>query len=109
MDAAEPLDMETMLEVVKVTDNLERVVARLKTLGSNMSVIERPSLETLEHLPSKTRFLEPGSSPLGSSRPVPIALDLEEARDECRRCAARLDEILTKCWSDTEGEGDQSK
>jgi hypothetical protein len=106
METAEPLDENTMLEALKVADHLDRIAARLKELGSRLSTIERPSLEAMEHLPRGTQFLEPGSSPFDPPRPIPIGFDLEEARDECRFCAMRLDEILQKWYgSDEEGGG----
>lgn len=106
MDHCEPLDMNTMLEVTKIVDCLERTVARLKGLGSNLSGIESPSMEALEHLPLGTEFIEPGSSRLGPPRAVPIGMDLEEARDECGYCAARLGEILKNWWDrDPEKDG----
>lgn len=108
MESAEPLDMDTMLEVLKVADHLERVVALLKGLGSNMTTVESPSLEDLEHLPRDTRFFEPGSSPFGPPRPVPVGLDLEEARNECGYCEACLDKILKKWYGINEGGSDQS-
>lgn len=109
MEAAEPLDEKTMLEALKVADHLDRVAARLNGLGSHMSTIESPPLEVLEHLPRDTQFFEPGSSPFGPQGPVPIALDLEEARDVCAYCAARLDEILKKWWSTDEGGTEESE
>lgn len=109
MLAAEPLDKDTMLEALKIAEHLERVAAWLKGLGSNMSAIENPSLEALDHLPQGTKFFEPGSSPFGRPRPIPVGMDLEEARDECGYCAARLNEILQKWWNDAdEAEGDES-
>jgi hypothetical protein len=101
MDGTEPLDMDTTLEVEKIIDRLERVVTRLKHLGSNLLVFESPSLEALEHLPPGTLFPEPGSHPFSRCglRQTPIALDLEEAGTECGYCATRLDEILKK-WMD---------
>lgn len=110
MELPEPLDMDTMLEVLKVADHLERVVARLKGLGSNMTTIESPSLEALEHLPRGTQLFEPGSSPFRPPRPVPVGLDLEEARNECGYCEARLDEILKKWYAtDEAGSGDSGR
>jgi len=103
METAEPLDKNAVLEALKIADHLERIAARLKGLGSRFSTIESPSLEAMEHLPRGTQFLEPGSSPFGPPRPVPIGLDLEEARDECTYCAVRLGEILRK-WYGTDEE-----
>jgi len=96
MESPELLDMDTMLEVLKVVDHLERVVALLRRLGSNTTRIESPSLEELEHLPRGTEFFEQETSLSRPSRPVPIGLDLEEARNECGYCEARLDEILRR-------------
>ncbi len=45
MDDTESLHMNTILEVMKVIDWLEVVVARLKRLGSNLSLVETLSLE----------------------------------------------------------------
>jgi len=106
MDHTESLDMDTMLEVTKIADCLERVVARLQRLGSNPSVVEPPSLEALEHLPRGIAVPEPAPTPFSSAEPkqIPIAVDLEEAGAECRYCAARLDEILKKWMDATEGE-----
>jgi hypothetical protein len=95
---AEHLDITTMLEVTKVVDRLERVVFRLKGLGSNLSVIEPPSLDVLERLPRGTGFFEPGSSPFGPPRHIRIEMDLEESRDECDYCRLRLDKILNE-WN----------
>lgn len=101
MDDTESLDMNTMLEVMKVIDCLEVVVARLKRLGSNPSLVETLSLEALEHLPWGTFLPKSGSQPLSSPAPRhrPIGMDLEDAGAECRYCAARLNEILKK-WVD---------
>jgi hypothetical protein len=109
MEPAEPLDKDTMLEALKIADRLDRVAARLKGLGSHVSTIESPSLEVLERLPRDTQFFEPGSSPFGPPRPVPVGLDLEEARDECSYCAARLDGILKKWYGLHEGEGGETE
>jgi hypothetical protein len=106
MQAAEPLDEETMLEALKIADLLDRVAARLKGLGSRLSTIESPSLEVLEHLPRDTQFFEPGSSPFGPPRHIPIGLDLEEARAECHYCAARLDQLFKK-WYGTDERGSE--
>jgi hypothetical protein len=108
MESPEPLDMDTMLEVLKVVDHLERVLALLKRLGSNMTTVESPSLEALEHLPRGIQFFEPGSSPFRPPKPVPIGLDLEEARNECGYCQARLDEILRKWYGINEASDGES-
>jgi len=104
METAEPLDMETMLEVLKVADRLDRVSGWLKKLGSRLNVVEPPPLDVLEHIPSGPRLLEPGSSPFGPPRPVPIGTDLEEARDELTLCAAWLDRLVKKWYDLEEGE-----
>ena len=48
MQNTDPVDMATMLEALKIADDLERAAARLKGLGSNTSATDRPSLEVQE-------------------------------------------------------------
>jgi hypothetical protein len=86
------IDMNTMLEALKIADGLERAAARLKGLGSNTAATEQPSLEVLERLGVERYGVAKGRR----EKPTPILADLIITLAEISYCSAKLDKLFRR-------------
>ena len=86
MESGDPVDMDTMLEALKIADDLELSAARLKGLESNTCTNERASLEVQERLHVE-QYAQIKGRPVN---PTPVLLDVEITRDEVGYCHAKL-------------------